>query len=207
MDKYKKECQQFRLQLYQNFNKRADTAMELVDALCSYPSADSLVELTLSPLFRRTHTALYKSIAETAWEDLPLAELLGPYLPRPKERSFWLIGVDVTSQPRRFGLTVEDRGFVYQPNLVGGNKPVTIGHQYSTLAFLSEKEAQVSGSWVVPLSTSESQRMRLKSRWVHSRSTECWTILICPGMLTGSFRSLTAATASPSTPSRPGRTC
>ena len=77
MTKYKKENQQFRLQLYQNFNKRADTAMELVDALCSYPSADSPVELTLSPLFRRTHTALYKSIAETAWEDLPLAELLG----------------------------------------------------------------------------------------------------------------------------------
>jgi hypothetical protein len=154
MIKYKKEYQQFRLQLYQNFNKRADTAMELVDALCSYPSASSPVELTLSPLFRRTHTALYKSIAETAWEDLPLAELLGPYLPVPKERCFWLIGVDVTSQPRRFGPTVEDRGFVYQPNLVGGNKPVTIGHQYSTLALLPEKEKQVSGSWVVPLSTS-----------------------------------------------------
>jgi hypothetical protein len=153
MTKYKKENQQFRLQLYQNFNKRADTAMELVDALCSYPSASSPVELTLSPLFRRTHTALYKSIAETAWEDIPLAELLGPHLPVPKKRCFWLIGVDVTSQPRPFGQTVADRGFVYQPNLVAGNKPVTIGHQYSTLAFLPEKEKQVSGSWVVPLST------------------------------------------------------
>jgi hypothetical protein len=153
MTKYKKECQQFRLELYQNFNKRADTAMELVDALCSYPSATSPVELTLSPLFRRTHTALYKSMAETAWEDVPLSELLGRYLPAPKERPFWLLGVDVTSQPRQFGQTVADRGFVYQPNLVAGNKPVTIGHQYSTLALLPEKEAQVSGSWVAPLST------------------------------------------------------
>ena len=153
MTKYKKECQQFRQQLYQNFNKRADTAMELVDALCSYPSATSPVELTLSPLFRRTHTALYKSMAETAWEEVPLAELLDRYLPAPKKRSFWLLGVDVTSQPRQFGRTVADRGFVYQPNLVAGNKPVTTGHQYSTLALLPEDEEQVSSSWVVPLST------------------------------------------------------
>ena len=127
--------------------------MDMVDALCSYPSATSPVELTLSPLLRRTHTALYKSMAETAWEDVPLAELLGRYLPAPKERAFWRLGVDVTSQPRQFGQTVADRGFVYQPNLVAGNKPVTIGHQYSTLALLPEKEEQVSGSWVVPLST------------------------------------------------------
>jgi hypothetical protein len=127
--------------------------MDLVDALCSHPSATSAVELTLSPLFRRTHTALYKSMAETAWEDVPLAELLGRYVPAPKKRSFWLLGVDVTSQARQFGQTVADRGFVYQPNLVAGNKPVTIGHQYSTLALMPEKEAQVSGSWVVPLST------------------------------------------------------
>jgi hypothetical protein len=92
-------------------------------------------------------------MAETAWEDVPLAELLSPYLPAPNKRSFWLMGVDVTSQPRRFAQTVEDRGFVYQPNLVAGNKPVTIGHQYSTLALLPEKEKWVSGSWVMPLST------------------------------------------------------
>ena len=153
MDKYTKECQQFRLELYQNFNKRADTAMEIVDALCSEPTANSPVELSLSPLFRRTHTALYKSIAETAWEEVPLAELLGAYLPAPKQRSFWTLGIDVTSQPRQFGHTVTDKGFVYQPNLVAGNKPVTIGHQYSTLALLPEKEEQVSGSWVVPLRT------------------------------------------------------
>jgi hypothetical protein len=153
MNRYTKECQQFRQQLYQNFNKRADTAMELVDALCSYPSATSPVELTLSPLFRRTHTALYKSMTETAWEDVPLAELLGPYLTPPKKCAFWLLGVDVTSQPRQFGQTVKDRGLVYQPNLVVGNKPVTIGHQYSTLALLPEKEDQVSSSWVVPLSS------------------------------------------------------
>jgi hypothetical protein len=152
-EKYTNEFQQFREQLYQNFNKRADTAMELVDALCSYPSASSPVELSLASVFRRSYTALYKAIAEAEWENVPLAQLVATYLPQPKRRSFWLLGVDVTSQPRQFALTLPDRGYVYQPNQVAGNKPVTIGHQYSTVAVLPEKETGVSSSWVVPLST------------------------------------------------------
>jgi hypothetical protein len=46
---------------------------------------------------------------------------------------------------------------VYQPNPVKGNKPVTVGHQYSSLALLPEPEQGVSSSWVVPLCT---QRVR-----------------------------------------------
>jgi hypothetical protein len=150
---YTNEFQQFREQLYQNFNKRADTAMELVDALCSYPSANSPVELSLAPVFRRSYTALYKAIAEVEWEKVSLAKLVAAYLPQPKQRPFWLLGVDVTSQPRQFAYTLSDRGYVYQPNQVAGNKPVTIGHQYSTVALLPEKETGVSSSWVAPLST------------------------------------------------------
>ena len=152
-EKYTNEFQQFREQLYQNFNKRSDTAIELVDALCSYPSASSPVELSLSPVFRRSYTALYKAIAEVEWKNVPLAQLVATYLPQPEQRSFWLLGVDVTSQPRQFALTLPDRGYVYQPNQVAGNKPVTIGHQYSDVALLPEKETGVSSSWVVPLST------------------------------------------------------
>ena len=40
---------------------------------------------------------------------------------------------------------------VYQPTHVKGNKPVTVGHQYSTVALLSEAEANLSPSWLVPL--------------------------------------------------------
>jgi hypothetical protein len=42
---------------------------------------------------------------------------------------------------------------VYQPNPVAGNTPVTIGHQYSSVALLPEPQAQLSPAWVVPLST------------------------------------------------------
>ena len=150
---YQNKFRQFRQTLYQNFGKRADTATELVDALCSSPAATSPVELSLAPVFRRSYTALYKAMAEVKWQNLPLAELVAGSLTSPKRREFWLLGIDVTSQPRPFARTLTDRGYVYHPNALAGNKPVTIGHQYSTVALLPEKEEGVTASWVVPLST------------------------------------------------------
>jgi len=69
-------------------------------------------------------------------------------------RAFHLFAVDVTPSPRVFSPTVEDRGYVYAPNnAIAGNKPITIGHQYSIAAYLPEKSAeQYSFPWVVPLS-------------------------------------------------------
>jgi hypothetical protein len=144
---------QFRDRLYQNFTNRADTLMELVDALCSNASARSVVELCLTPCFRRTYTALYKALAEWTWQQAHLAHLLAPFLPSPRQRSFWLLAVDVTPQPRPFAQTLPDRGLVYQPNPIADNTPITIGHQYSSVALLLEQSAQRSPSWVVPLST------------------------------------------------------
>jgi hypothetical protein len=144
---------QFRHRLYQNFTNRADTLMELVDALCSNSSVRSVVELCLTPCFRRTYSTLYKALDEWIWDERQLARLLAPCLPRPSERSFWLFGVDVTPQPRPFAQTLSDRAMVYHPNQVAGNTPVTIGHQYSTVALLPEEKAPRSCSWVLPLAT------------------------------------------------------
>jgi len=127
--------------------------MELVDALCSNGSARSVVEYSLTPCFHRTYSTLYKALAEWTWDDQQLVRALAPSLPRPRQRSFWLLGVDVTPQPRPFAQTLPDRGMVYHPNPVPGNTPVTIGHQYSTVALLPEAEAHCSPGWVVPLST------------------------------------------------------
>ena len=138
--------------------------MELVDALCSYPEAKSVVELSLSPYFRRGHASLYEAIGDYQWKKDTLAHLAAPYVPKPVERPFWLLGADVTPQPRPFSATLPDRGMVHQPNLLKSNKPVAIGHQYSTVGLLPEGEAGVGKSWVVPLSvervaTSEDKEM------------------------------------------------
>ncbi|MGB0383716.1 MAG: transposase [Ardenticatenaceae bacterium] len=82
-----------------------------------------------------------------------LQSVVVPYLPSPQKRPFHLFAVDVTSQPRQFSPTLEDRGFVYQPNTIKGNKPITIGHQYSVVAYLPEKIGPSCPPWVVPLST------------------------------------------------------
>jgi hypothetical protein len=145
--------EQFRQSLYQNFNNRADTLMEVVDALCSSAAAQSPVELTLADGYRRSYSTLYKAVDGFEWESTQMAELLSPYLPTPRQRRFWLFGVDVTSQPRAYAPTVRDRGMVYQPNQIKGNKPVTVGHQYSTVALLPEAESSVTSSWALPLMT------------------------------------------------------
>ena len=147
--------QQFRDTVYQNFNKRADTLMDLLDALSSNTTARSVVELSLNPAFQRKYSALFTALDE--WEPTApgaktLAQLAGPYLPQPTALPFWLLGVDVTPQPRVHAVTLTDRTYVYQPNAVKSNKPITIGHAYSTVVVLPETTAAQGPAWVVPVS-------------------------------------------------------
>ena len=144
---------QFRTTLYQNFVDRADTLMELLDAICSVPGAKSVVEYSLAACFRRSYSTIFKAIDEMKLEPLWLVYQLAPYFPRPKRWPFRLLIADVTPNPRLFAHTLEDRGMVYQPEVVKGKLPVTIGHQYSTVALGLEPENGVSSSWVLPLLT------------------------------------------------------
>lgn len=148
---YTQELEQFRQQLYQNFDNRADTLMELVDAICSNPDARSVVEYSLTPCFRRSYSTISQALNEMKWDELQLARLVAPHLPQPRQRPYWLLATDVTPQPRPFASTLPDRSVVYQANPIRGNKPITIGHQYSSLVFLPEAETGVAPSWVVPL--------------------------------------------------------
>ena len=147
------QLQQFRDKVYQNFNKykRTDTYMDLVDALSSNTTAKSVVELTLNPQFQRTYTALNKALTVDCLGGQRLAHLASQTIPAPEARKFYLIGTDVTSNPRPFAPTLPDRGFVYQPNTSHGNKPIAIGHQYSLVALLPERDRAQSAPWVVPL--------------------------------------------------------
>jgi hypothetical protein len=148
--------QQFRDEVYQNFNnyKRTDTLMDLMDALSSNTTAKSVVEITLNPQFQRSYSALNKAIVVNSLSDKQLARLAAKTMTAPQARKFYLIGADVTSSPRPYAETLPDRGFVYQPNMIKGNKPIAIGHQYSFVAFLPERDKIKIGPWVVPLALS-----------------------------------------------------
>lgn len=158
------QLQQFREELYHLVDSRADALMDLLDALTSTPDARSVVELSLKPLFRRSYSSISdaingwfqtsapdKAAEERRAKEKALAQLVGRYLPAPQQRSFYLFGTDVVPIERLFARTLKDRGFVYQPNPVRGNKPVTIGHAYSMLAHLPEKSQSDDPPWVVPM--------------------------------------------------------
>ncbi len=163
------QLEQFRQQVYQNFNKRADALMDLIDTLRGNTNARTVVELSLNPCFRRDYSSLFKAIDECQIESSRIPKLVKPHLPRPEQRAFWLFGVDVTPKERRFAPTLKDRGFVYKPNILKGNKPVTIGHQYSSVVCLPEKEAIPTWSALcgyASIALSTACRTRLKPRTV-----------------------------------------
>ena len=144
---------QFRDTVYQNFTNRADSLMDLLDAMCSKADANSVVEYSLAAMYRRSYSTIFKAIDELKLASLWLPHRLGPYLPRPEKSPFWLLIVDVTPCPRPFAHTLDNRGMVYQPEVVKGKLPVTIGHEYSTVVLGLEREAGITSSWVLPLST------------------------------------------------------
>ena len=159
----KQEFEQFRDKLYQSFNNRRDTVMDLVDALAANTTARSPVELSLSPLFRREYSALYKGIQEmnrtdsTEAENSPKSSIaariqaIGELIPTPKQKQFYLWAIDVTPLPRPYAKTLSERTIIYQPNTIKGNKPINIGHSYSVLTSLPEREETGGMSWAIPL--------------------------------------------------------
>ena len=155
---------EFRQNLYGFFPYRADALMELIDALASNSNARSVAELSLSPLFRREYSSVYdaiehffvpttpeKAVEEQRDHEQGLLRMIASFLPKSEQRRYRLFGTDVTYLPRQFAQTLGDRTFVHCPNTIKGNKPVTIGHDYSILSCLPEKASSGSPPWVVPL--------------------------------------------------------
>ncbi len=162
----RQEFEQFRKKLYQSLNYRRDTLMDLVDAISANTTACSPVELSLSSLFRREYSALYKGIQEmslTTHTDSAQADksqltrieartlAIAELIPTPKQKQFYLWALDVTPLPRPYAKTLEERTIIYQPNTVKGNKPINIGHSYSVLTALPEKEETGQIPWAIPL--------------------------------------------------------
>lgn len=148
----------FREQIYNFFSLRRDAAFELVDSLSSNTSANSVVDLSLNPVHRRNYCSITRVVDEFYPENCDkkvknneLTKILSEQCITPLQKNFYLFGVDCTPNPRRYAPTQKDRGFVYAPNTISGNKPVTIGHQYSIAAYLPEKIGENAPPWILPL--------------------------------------------------------
>lgn len=145
---------QFRSQLYGllHIYNWADSGMDLIDALSCAQGERSVVELSLQPAFRGRHySGLYKPIRRFPLTEHQTTPLLAGYLPLPQRRPFRLLAVDILSHPRPFAACLKDRGFIYSPNPTLGQKSLAIGHTYSLLTLLPEREEETEPAWTAPL--------------------------------------------------------
>jgi hypothetical protein len=157
---------EFREKLYSSFTYRADALMDLLDALCGNTRATSVVQLSLSPVFGREYASVHDAVdnffaasctektkQERDAHQQKIMRIVGSTCSKPVNRKFYVLGLDATPQPRQFAKTLQDRSFAYQPNPIVGNKPITIGHSYSVLVAMPEKDKTNAPPWVIPLSS------------------------------------------------------
>ncbi len=138
------KLKQFRQSAYTLLGKGKDAIFDLMDAVLTSPRVNSFVELSLSPVFRRAWSSLYAGLRSS----------------RPQRRKLMMLGIeqmptegrpllagDHTAWPRSYARTLRDRTIEHQPTLIAGNKPIAVGHGFSTIAWVPEAQ----GSWALPL--------------------------------------------------------
>ena len=120
----------FRDKIYYYFSSRRDTTFELIDSLSSNTNANSVVELSLNPLHRRNYCSITRALDEFYPKNIDkkikqdeLTKIISEQCILQSSRKYFLFGVDCTPNPRRYASTQRDRGFVYAPNTISGNKP------------------------------------------------------------------------------------
>ncbi len=127
------KLQSFRQACFECLGSARDTLFELGDAVLLTPSASSFVQLSLSPMFRRRWPSIYEALQDGSPDQNALLKV---YLGELPTEGRLLIAGDHTAWPRPSAPTVADRTVEHHPTSVPGNRPITVGHGYSTLAFL-----------------------------------------------------------------------
>jgi hypothetical protein len=161
-----RDLTQFRNRLYRSLPGRGDALMDLLDALSSNQGARSVVELSLSPAFRRCWPSISRTIdryrsaskgtlewAERCTQEKSHRQAVANLLEVPARRKHWLLAVDGTPYSRPHARCLTDRSIVHQSSPVSGRTPITIGHQYSLAVALPEKARSDEPAWVLPLSS------------------------------------------------------
>ncbi|MEV5011515.1 NF041680 family putative transposase [Streptomyces sp. NPDC055692] len=135
----------FRDRFYGCLDARADALFELADAaICAEGPVNSLVELSLAPVFRRGHGALYDALAEGAIDEEGLRDLLADQLPPDAPLIF---GIDATTFPRPNAECSPDRGLHYAPCRCDGDRKVVPGWEFQWVTGLEWG----SSFWTLPV--------------------------------------------------------
>lgn len=120
-------------------------------ALSSYQQADSLVQLSESPIFHYQFSSVFKPIHHLAKTDEDYEclkdQVLGQCLKYAQPQKRVLLQTDVTSLLKEYSPTLENRQYVKKNNnIIKGNKPIGIGYPLSSINLSAESK------WSLPLS-------------------------------------------------------
>ena len=143
------------------FPYNTDASIELIDALSSNTRADSVVQLSENICYTRHYTTLTPVIssfykpktkdakdyqAQLAEAKKKIQNTLCQHIELDVERNFHLFAIDVTPNRRPYAKKVADRGFIKVNEVVNSGNPVTIGHNYSCVVYLTGQY-----TWALPL--------------------------------------------------------
>jgi hypothetical protein len=134
----------FRQEAYKNLCRAHDAAFELTDAVLLTRNAYSLADLSLSPVFRRKWSSIYEALQDCRPQRNKLMRL---YISQIPSSGRIVIAGDHTAWSRPEARTLKERTREHYTTSVPGNRPITTGQGYSTIAWIPEAE----GSWALPL--------------------------------------------------------
>ncbi|GEM_PF-1847230 len=133
------QLQEFRQTLYSSLGNARDAVFDLMDAVLVSGCIVSFVSLSQSPVFRRQWSSVYAALQDSRLPRSPMLKLLVKQIATAEQP---LLAGDGTRWHRPAAKTLKERTFAG-----GSGGGITVGHSYSTLAWIPE----ASGSWALPL--------------------------------------------------------
>ena len=134
----------FRREVYQSFEQRADSGMDLIDALTSALTVESPVAQSESALFRRRFSSVYDFLKRGRIQLFQLRQVLSRNQPQDAEEiaGYEIYAVDCTDDPASEVETLADR----MRTKKGRHAPTEVAHRYSWFARLVAWRT----SWCMP---------------------------------------------------------
>ena len=112
---------------------RSDACLDIIDSLCSNINQKSVVKLTLSELFERKYSSLYKAISDLCYShNLNFANIADFCLCLETSIKLQILLVDVTPY-KSDSKKLTDKQKVYNASS-SSDKPVCNGHNYSIVS-------------------------------------------------------------------------
>src|SRR5581483_4347972 len=135
---------QFRTDLYDSFERRADALLDLVDALLSAGPVPSPAHVSLVPAHRRGWGSLYAALRKGRIDrDVLLTRIA--HLPLDEGEPVY--AVDSSTWARCDAETSPERGFYYHPSRHSAGQPIVAGWSYQWISQLSFRR----DSWTAPM--------------------------------------------------------